>query len=333
MIPNLVAKELKETILDYLDTTFSFQNRNLADALETFLNDKQKGMFKGPFLNMKLPFRKHDGSSPLPLDIAPDFTPYKHQMIAFERLSSKDGNTPKPSLITTGTGSGKTECFLFPIIDHVSRNIGKPGIKAMILYPMNALAFDQARRIAKMIYDNEQLKGRVTAGMYVGGKGKNKTMGPDFVITDKEILQENPPDILLTNYKMLDYLLMRPEDQALWKDNSPESLRYIVLDELHTYDGVQGGDVACLLRRLRAKLKAKDGAITPMGTSATLSNDDADAMKDLVQFAQNIFGTGFTIESIITEDRLTASEFFPDTPTRTLFLNYQKQWKFIPVMI
>ena len=317
MIPNIVAKELKETLLDYLDTTFSFQDRNLADALETFLNDKQKGMFKGPFLNMKLPFRKHDGSSPLPLDISPGFTPYKHQMIAFERLTSKDGNIPKPSLITTGTGSGKTECFLFPVIDHVSRNIGSPGIKAMILYPMNALAFDQARRIAKMIYGNEQLKGRVTAGMYVGGKGKNKTMGPDYVITDKDTLQENPPDILLTNYKMLDYLLMRPEDQALWKDNSPESLRYIVLDELHTYDGVQGGDVACLLRRLRAKLKAEDGAITPVGTSATLSNDDADAMKDLVQFAQNIFGTGFTTDSIITEDRLTASEFFPTSPTRT----------------
>ena len=155
MIPNIVAKELKETLLDYLDTTFSFQDRNLADALEAFLIDKQKGMFKGPFLNMKLPFRKHGGSSPLPIDIAPDFTPYKHQMIAFERLSSKDGNIPKPSLITTGTGSGKTECFLFPIIDHVSRNMGAPGIKAMILYPMNALAFDQARRIAKMIFNNE----------------------------------------------------------------------------------------------------------------------------------------------------------------------------------
>jgi DEAD/DEAH box helicase domain-containing protein len=315
MIPNLVAKELKETLLDYLDTTFSFQDRNLAESLETFLSDKQKGMFKGAFLNIKLPFRKQDPSKTIPLDIAPDFTPYQHQSLAFDRLSSKANHKPQPTLITTGTGSGKTECFLFPILDHVARNQTKPGIKALILYPMNALAFDQARRIAKLIFNHKQLKGQTTVGMYVGGKGATKTMGPDFVITDKDTLQKNPPDILLTNYKMLDYLLLRPEDQALWKDNSPVSLRYIVLDELHTYDGVQGGDVACLLRRLRAKLKAQEDAITPVGTSATLSNNDAEALSDLVKFAQNIFGTPIPKDSVILEDRLTASEFFPKSPT------------------
>jgi len=314
MIPNLVAKELKETLLDYLDTTFSFQDRNLAEALESFLNDKQKGMFKGAFLNIKLPFRKQDPSQTIPLDITPDFTPYKHQSLAFDRLSSKANHIPEPTLITTGTGSGKTECFLFPILDHVARNQSKPGIKALILYPMNALAFDQARRIAKLIFNHKQLRGKTTVGMYVGGKGATKTMGPDFVITDKDTLQKNPPDILLTNYKMLDYLLLRPEDQALWKDNAPESLRYIVLDELHTYDGVQGGDVACLLRRLRAKLKAPEDAITPVGTSATLSNNDAEALSDLVGFAQNIFGTPIPKDSVILEDRLSASEFFPKTP-------------------
>ena len=73
MIPNLVAKELKDTLLDYLDTTFSLLDRTLASALEEFLRDKQRGMFKGPYLNMKLPFRKHDGASELPLDIKPDF--------------------------------------------------------------------------------------------------------------------------------------------------------------------------------------------------------------------------------------------------------------------
>ncbi len=313
MIPNLVAKELKETLLDYLDTTFSFQDRNLADALESFLIDKQKGMFKGAFLNIKLPFRKHDPTKPIPLEIAPDFTPYKHQYLAFERLTSRASHDPQPTLITTGTGSGKTECFLYPVIDHVFRNKTKPGIKALILYPMNALAFDQARRIAKLVFGHPDLKGQLTVGMYVGGKGATKTMGPDFVITDKETLQKNPPDILLTNYKMLDYLLLRPEDQALWKDNQPDTLRYIILDELHTYDGVQGGDVACLLRRLRAKLNAPDTAITPVGTSATLSDENATAQADLISFAQNIFGTPFPKDSIITEDRLSASEYFKTT--------------------
>ena len=319
MIPNLVAKELKETLLDYLDTTFSFQDRNLAEALETFLKDKEKGMFKGSFLNIKLPFRKQDTSQTLPLTIVPDFTPYKHQYLSFERLTSRDDHPPEPTLITTGTGSGKTECFLYPILDHVYRNKSAPGIKALILYPMNALAFDQARRIAKLIFNHDDLQGQTTVGMYVGGRGNTKSMGPDFVITDKDTLQQNPPDILLTNYKMLDYLLLRPEDQTLWKDNATESLRYIVLDELHTYDGVQGGDVACLLRRLRAKLKAPKTAITPIGTSATLSNDDADAKSDLVHFAQNIFGTTIPVDSVITEDRLSASEFFPKSSTRKAF--------------
>ena len=84
-------------------------------------------------------------------------------------------------------------------------------------------------------------------------------MGEDHGITNHAAQQEDPPDILLTNYKMLDYLLLRPQDQNLWRFNVPGVLQYLVLDELHTYDGAQGADVACLIRRLKERLDIPQG--------------------------------------------------------------------------
>ena len=189
---------------------------------------------------------------------------------------------------------------------------------------MNALAGDQARRLAKVIWNEPRLKGRVTAGLYVGGEGDDdKVMGADHVITDREVLRKHPPDILLTNYKMLDFLMLRPEDGKLWKDTGPESVRYIVLDELHTYDGAQGSDVACLLRRLRAKLNLKPGSYCCVGTSATLAGDEATATGELIEFASKLFGVRFPRDSVITEDRLDMGEYltddeeYPDLPTPT----------------
>ena len=84
-------------------------------------------------------------------------------------------------------------------------------------------------------------------------------MAEDHGISHHLVLQDNPPDILLTNYKMLDYLLIRPQDQRLWRFNAAGVLRYLVLDELHTYDGAQGADVACLIRRLKERLADSQG--------------------------------------------------------------------------
>ena len=324
MIPAIVADELRATLLDYLDTTFSFQDVAAAEALQRFLTDPMQGIFKGPYLRLQLPFRLAGaGESGKILDIAPPFVPYVHQITAFERLTGKDNHQPQHTLVTTGTGSGKTECFLHPMLDHCHRCVGQTGIKAIILYPMNALAGDQARRLAKVIWNELRLKGRVTAGLYVGGEGDNKVMGADQVITDRETLRKHPPDILLTNYKMLDFLMLRPEDGKLWKDTGPESVRYIVLDELHTYDGAQGSDVACLLRRLRSKLNLKAGSYACIGTSATLAGDEATATGELVDFASKLFGVRFSRDSVITEDRLDMGEYltedeeYPDLPTPT----------------
>jgi DEAD/DEAH box helicase domain-containing protein len=309
MIPSVLANEIKWTVTDYLDTTFSFQDEEIGERLREFLLDPKHGMFKGPYLSVRLPFRKaKEGERNL--TIFPPFTPYVHQLRAFERLSS-EGKKPLHTLITTGTGSGKTECFTYPILNHCYHNREK-GIKAIILYPMNALASDQAKRLAEIIHNDERLH-HIRVGMYVGGNGTYKKMGPDYVIDDRETLRDNPPDILLTNYKMLDYLLIRPEDRPLWRYNKPHTLKYLVLDELHIYDGAQGSDVANLIRRLKARLNIERGQVAMVGTSATIASEDKDSVQTLTEFASTIFGEIFEADSVILEDRIQLNEFLNES--------------------
>ncbi|MDD4778952.1 MAG: DEAD/DEAH box helicase, partial [Fermentimonas sp.] len=235
------------------------------------------------------------------------YSSYVHQQKAFERLTGEDGRS---TLIATGTGSGKTECFLYPILEYCYRHRGEPGIKALIIYPMNALASDQAKRIAELIHNSPELNNQITAGMYVGGyeSAPCRVMNESQIITDHETMLSSPPDILLTNYKMLDYLLVRPKDATLWQDNKPETLKYIAVDELHTFDGAQGTDLACLLRRLKARLFTPTGYLCCIGTSATMgARDSADSIR---KYASDVFGESFEDDAVITEDRLSPDEFF-----------------------
>jgi hypothetical protein len=148
-----------------------------------------------------------------------------------------------------------------------------------------------------VIAGDAKLRGALRVGMYVGGQrvgdGTNG-MSETEVITNRERLRDDPPDILLTNYKMLDLLLLRPEDRPLWQHQKADSLRYLVVDELHTFDGAQGAEVACLIRRLRSRLGTPDGGLCCIGTSATLAGDGDSGKERLAQFATNIFGSSFT---------------------------------------
>ena len=309
MIPSAVAREARENLLDYLQTTYSLTDERLEEALLQYLGGPD-GVFRGPYVDVRLPFREARKGQRLPLEIRPSFTPYAHQLRAFERLHVERGHQPQNTLVTTGTGSGKTECFLYPLLDHCwrEREKGRAGIKAILLYPMNALATDQARRFAKELWDDPRLKGKVKAGLYVGGKGSHKIDDREHLVDDRKLLRQSPPDILLTNYKMLDFLLLRPEDQTLWRDNGPDTLRYLVLDELHTYDGAQGSDVACLIRRLKARLETPDGGLCCVGTSATIGEEDEDGKQQLTKFAEEIFEERFYSDSVITEDRKRVEE-------------------------
>ncbi|WP_051866829.1 DEAD/DEAH box helicase [Corynebacterium atypicum] len=281
-------------------------------------------MFFGPYVRTRLPFKPAEDWQGT-LDFLPDwFVPYAHQAEAFQRLRAF-----LPTVVVTGTGSGKTESFLYPILDHCRRQKAKGirGIKAVILYPMNALAGDQERRLAELLTTFDEYAG-ITAGVFTGeateagagGHGRTE-VSEKGLITDQPAMRELPPDILLTNYKMLDYLVLRDADEALWA-KSATSLRFMVLDEFHTYDGAQGTDVALLLRRLGLKLKAYQpdgfltpeeegralGKVTPVATSATLGTG-AGARTELLEFAGTVFGRDFDAGAIVGETTMSLARW------------------------
>ena len=306
MLPSILAKQLEKGIGDYIETTFPMTNAPFRGSIKKMLETKDS-VYHEPYVSVRLPFRVAEQMPTCFEAIHPAYLPYVHQETAFDRLTGDDGRS---TLIATGTGSGKTECFLYPILEYCYQHRGEKGIKALIIYPMNALATDQAKRIAELIWKSPELRGNVTAGMYVGGHEQNpsRMMSDTTVITDHETMLNQAPDILMTNYKMLDYLLVRPKDAALWKDNNPDTLKYIAADELHTFDGAQGTDLACLLRRLKSRLWTPGGYLCCIGTSATMGSKDNG--ESILQYAEEVFGEPFEEDAIVTEDRLTPDEFF-----------------------
>ena len=320
MLPLQQAREVRDSVIEYIKATFRFKEKDVSDAFYRFIEDKKNGLFKGPYVSLKTPFvsATKEESENIPLDITPSFPPYKHQLQAFRQLSMKNGHKPEPTLLTTGTGSGKTECFLYPILDycfHCNQYERQTGVKVIIMYPMNALASDQAKRLAETIWNDPRLKGKVTAGLFVG-EGVNaqdypRDMGEDHIIENRNAIIDTVPDILLTNFKMLDYGLMRQEFMPLWKgniDTEEKVLRFIVLDELHTYDGAQGTDVANLIRRLKLKLNLPKASLCPIGTSATIGNGE-DSKARLCEYATNVFGEQFREDCVIEEHRIPVEEF------------------------
>lgn len=314
MIPPLLANQIKSSINEFLTTEFSSSTPYFQELIKEFLA-KEDNLFKGYYLSIGLPFRPATNNASIFPQIPLSFTPHRHQEIAFRRLKAPNYQS---TLVATGTGSGKTECYMIPILDYCYQNYQTRGIKAILIYPMNALATDQSKRLARLIDQNPQLKGKITAGLYLGESEKEPktTMAEDHLITDKKLLRQCPPDILLTNYKMLDYLLIRPSNQTIWAKNDPETLRYLVVDEIHTFDGAQGTDLACLIRRLKGRLHIPNNHLVCVGTSATLGGETS--QKDMLNYAQIIFNETFDESSIIVEDRLSASEFLADA-----FINYQ----------
>ncbi len=324
MLPLQQAREVRDSIIEYIKATFRFKEKVVGDAFYRFVEDKEDGLFRGPYVSLKTPFvsASEEESRNIPLDIAPAFPPYKHQLQAFSQLSMHDGHRPEPTLLTTGTGSGKTECFLYPILDycyHCNKYERQTGVKVIIMYPMNALASDQAKRLAETIWADERLRGKVTAGLFVGegvdAQDYPRTMGEHNIIENRDAILDTVPDILLTNFKMLDYGLMRQRFSTLWRgniDTETKALRFIVLDELHTYDGAQGTDVANLIRRLKLKLNMPKGVLCPIGTSATIGNGP-DSKARLCEYATDVFGEKFEEKNVIEEHRIPVGEYIEAT--------------------
>lgn len=208
---------------------------------------------------------------------------YRHQLAAIEAARTGDSY-----VLTTGTGSGKSLTYVIPIVDFVLRNGSGRGIKAIIVYPMNALANSQEQELNKFINRGyPDSRGPVTFARYTGQESDERR---------REIIA-SPPDILLTNYVMLELLLTRPYDRRLV--DHARGLRFLVFDELHTYRGRQGADVAMLIRRVREACQARN--LQCVGTSATLASEGtrAEQRAAVADMASRLFGTTVKPERII----------------------------------
>ncbi len=209
---------------------------------------------------------------------------HQHQVDAINAAKAGDNY-----VLTTGTGSGKSLAYIIPIVDYVLRHQNKKGIKAIVIYPMNALANSQHGELEKFLCEGYPPdRPPVTFQRYTGQEDQEK----------RDAIIANPPDILLTNYVMLELIMTRVEDKKLLSD---ASLKYVVLDELHTYRGRQGADVAMLIRRLSEKYGESD--LQFVGTSATLASEGSyDKQKeDVAKVASLVFGSEVKKDRVIME--------------------------------
>jgi len=222
---------------------------------------------------------------------------HKHQTDAIEAAGTGDSY-----VLITGTGSGKSLAYIIPIVDYALRNKHKKGIKAVIIYPMNALANSQLGELRKFLEYGFD-KSPVTFARYTGQENDQQ----------RNAIKAYPPDILLTNYVMLEYIMTRPDDNPLV--HQMQGMQFLVLDELHTYRGRQGADVAMLVRRVRDA--AENPKMQVVGTSATLAGGDTftDQQAQVSAVATKIFGVEVKPNRVIGETltRVTPEHDHSDT--------------------
>ncbi|MBA4130091.1 MAG: hypothetical protein C0519_01560 [Hyphomicrobium sp.] len=321
--PIVFRNQLRATIARFISTSApvsSIRAPRLALKLNEALKSEAVSLIKGPFV-----------------ESLPDFEKGKSikQMVDDGVLSTKwralEGSTEgrklferqlhlhqadaiargrENFLVATGTGSGKTESFLLPLINELidDPDLSRPGVRAILIYPLNALANDQMHRIARLVFKDLQDPG-ITLGRFTGqvrsGTTRQEeerrivespTFARDFagarrvpknwLLTRDEML-DHPPHILVTNYAMLEHILLLPRNRRLLEK---ATLRWLVLDEIHTYAGAQAIEVAFLIRKLKTRLGMDRGMLKCVGTSASL---DPSKKVELAHFASNLFGEDF----------------------------------------
>lgn len=332
--------EASETITKkykrYLKTAFEIADPDYAGQFDKELN-AQDIFAKGPYLDVLDSFKKGKSLSELMDEgiISKAFgkagfpmerTLYLHQEEAIRK--SAEGNN---IVVSTGTGSGKTESFLIPILAELAKEDEAgtlcPGVRALIIYPMNALANDQMERLREILSEYPQ----ITFGSYTGQTKQDRTKalqeyrvlnngrepkGNELICRDDMI--KNPPHILITNYAMLEYLMIRPTENTFFNGLYAKYWKYIVLDEAHVYSGSTGIEVSMLLRRLKSSLPVKN--IQYILTSATLGSEDQNA--EVAEFATRLCNSLFTEKNVIRAIRQRPKQEDLDTFTRE-FAEYQ----------
>lgn len=330
--PGRLTRDLLDDYGSYLSSRFFFKDTNLREQFASQLSRDHR-LVAGPFVELTPPFK--EGASPrglvtrrvltdallrLPDDaLYPDRMLYLHQERAIEKVQSG-----RNVIVATGTGSGKTETYLLPIIDHLLREQSpteslRPGIRALLIYPMNALANDQLKRIRHLLRSSPG----VTFGRYIGETPTSRAHGirrfretwPQEPVISNELKSReemwvNPPHILITNFAMLEYLLVRPQDSVFFTPEWSSALRFLVLDEIHTYDGAKGTEIAMLIRRLKQRIGINQrGALRCIGTSATLGGGRD--LYDVAEFADALFNEPFVFNldgaptDVVDADRIS----------------------------
>lgn len=314
MQPLNILRQLKADFTDYISSKYPFAERDMIsqdDQLRKIMTESGV-LFQDPVLQIvrgrKTEKADLNSFHELLRNNGTLFeTPYIHQLKAWDNIQNN-----VPTVVSTGTGSGKSESFIFPVIDGLLKQgfqntNGKIG--AIFLYPMNALVEDQFFRILKYAR-----RTGIKVGIYNGTfKKPSKTfkekiikkiqteidpdINPDNLFVDPS-RPETIPHILLTNYKMLEYMLLRSSDQGLFKNID---LKYLALDEAHIYTGTLGLEISCLLARLQVHLGEAGKNFLPVATSATLmqkstkssSGDDIDHVEQMRLFFSQLFGMDF----------------------------------------
>jgi superfamily II DNA/RNA helicase len=335
MNPIELAQHIEKRYLSYLKTTFYFKDPELRKSFEEELDSGR--LSKGPYLEATPVFKRSEtpqalfpsllGSRPdegFLKAVQGDRPLYQHQKEAIERTFNGSN-----VVVATGTGSGKTESFLYPILLHLYQEFqaGKlcPGVRALILYPMNALANDQRDRLGEICrrLQEENSPFQFTYGQYIGETPENeidswrhardhiaKRLSGELVLRSE--MRKTPPHILLTNYSMLEYLLLRPDDSPLFDNGRAQWWTFLILDEAHQYRGSRGIEMAMLLRRLKQRLGegGRSGSFRCIATSATLAGGEGDNVA-VATFATDLFDEEFHEKNIIlgeTEAILESSQ-------------------------
>ena len=307
--PISAAALIGDSYRRYLKSRHQPADRELRNEFHRSLDDFR--LYKGPFLQTTPPYRQGTSIDGLIADetLHPGFAKVDRTVFPTERLlylhqevAVRKAQAGRNLVIATGTGSGKTECYLFPILDYLLRErdagtLSEPGVRAMLLYPMNALANDQMQRLRDMLRPFPEIR----YGRYIGATKYRQSDGEEEhrirhgildrgELVSREHIQDAPPHILLTNYAMLEYLLLRPEDTKIFDGPTGKHWSFIVLDEMHVYNGARGAEIAMLLRRVRDRVNQSTlGQIRFTGTSATLGSG-AGSADTLAEYASDLFG-------------------------------------------
>ena len=331
-------EKIRQRYENYLKTSFFFKEPLLRASFQEALR-KEGSLLKGPFPEPHRGFEKKLHARALAAECFPDCVEgllpalidrrlYAHQERAI-RASHVEGVN---LVVATGTASGKTESFLYPILfelyrQHLAGELEEPGVRAMILYPMNALANDQRERLGEICGNLREAGSdfQPTFGQYIGqtplnsgDRWRNAAARADDRLSGelvfREEMRQSPPHILLTNYSMLEYLLIRPDDSPLFDNGGGIHWQFIVLDEAHQYRGARGMEMGMLIRRVKQRLRdgGRQRPFRCIATSATITSSQRDEDRQAVaEFASELFGEPFSTPSIVFGESLGADDDGP----------------------